>query len=40
MGANVLRGQVSQEIGSWLVTWIRLLYFPIAHVSQSTVVGL
>ena len=40
MGANVLRGQVSQESGSRSVTWVKLLYRPIAHVSQFTAVGL
>ena len=40
MGANVLRGQVSQDSGSWSVTWVRLLYCPIAHVTQSFAVAL
>jgi hypothetical protein len=35
MGANLLRGQVSQESGSWSVTWVRLLYCPMGHKSQS-----
>ena len=35
MGANVLRGQVSQDVGRLFFTRVALLCFPIAQNSQS-----
>ena len=34
MGANVLRGQFSQDVGRLFVMLVLLLYFPIAQNSQ------